>query len=76
MTQKTKHVIFNSEGFSVRLTDNEYKLFKEEERRLHLRWMKIEKQARGIWASNQGKYVQSVEELIPLDIRPDPEVLK
>jgi hypothetical protein len=74
--EKARHQIFDSGGFSVRLTEQEYELFRVEQRRFQLRWMRIEHQARGIWASNQNKYVKSLEELNAFDIKPDPEILK
>lgn len=70
------NTIFSSDRFSVRLTASEYAQYKSEETALHLHWMRIEFKARGIWATNQNKYVKSITELNDWDIKPKAEVIK
>lgn len=69
-------VIINSDGTSLRLTEEETKLYHVEKHQLYLRFKKLEMQRRGIYATNQGKYVQSVAELNPWDRQPTQEELE
>ena len=70
------YTIISSTGTSLRLTDEEYHLYKAEEHQLYLRFKKLEISRRGIYATNQGKYVQTVAELNSWDRQPTQEELE
>lgn len=61
------HVIFGTDMYTLRLTDEEYRQYKQEEQELNLKWLKITQERRGIWASNQDRYVSHLSELNELD---------
>jgi hypothetical protein len=55
-----RHLIFDSNGFSVRLTEEEYARFLVEERQFQDKWMLIE----------QDRYVKSIDDLNEWDTIP------
>lgn len=61
------HIISSSKYGSLHLTDSEFKEYEKDELALFLKWQRIEVEARGIFAGNQGKYVNSLSELTPWD---------
>jgi hypothetical protein len=65
-----RHLIFDSNGFSVRLTEEEYARFLVEERQFQDKWMLIEQHRRGLWAGNQDRYVKSIDDLNEWDTIP------
>lgn len=69
------HTIISSTGTSLRLTPDEYHDYKEEEHQLYLKYKKLEITRRGIYATNQNKYVKSVAELNSFDRKPTKEEL-
>jgi hypothetical protein len=64
--------IFNSDGTQLHFTDADedlYQTYKASERLLMLSMYERLKQRNGVWASNQNKYVPSVDDLNDSDSR-------
>lgn len=61
--------IFSSDGLTLKLTNEEYKAFKADEKELYKKHYQIQRAARGIYASNQDKWVNTREELNDMDSR-------
>ena len=61
--------ISGSDGTSLRFTEDEYVEYKRELHLLEMKYYAAEIIARGIWASNQGRYVATEAELNNLDCR-------
>jgi hypothetical protein len=64
----SEHTIASSDGNSLHFkTTEEYLEYKEDELRLFFKHHLILKDKYGIWASNQNKYVDSVDDLNDFD---------
>ena len=57
------HTLISSDGYNLRLTNSEYRQYKQEELLLWLKYYHIERETRGIFASNQNKYVNNIEKI-------------
>ena len=63
-----KHVISSSDGYSLHfMTTEEYEEYEKDERELFWKHYNILKEKYGVYATNQGKYVDSVDDLNELD---------
>lgn len=60
---KRPHILSSSTGYSIRLTDAEYAEWQRDEAALYARYYGRERAACGIWATNQGRYVESRYEM-------------
>ena len=60
--KKRKYCIFGTGTPSIRLTEEEKIKFDKEKILLHLKYYKHERDRCGIYASNQDKYVRSLDE--------------
>lgn len=67
MNDIVKHHIASSDKGTLNLTQAEYNNFQHEEYLLWHKYYNIERAARGIWASNQNKYVTKRSELTDWD---------
>lgn len=66
----SKHIISSSDGHSLHFkTHEEYVAYKKDALELFWKHHNILKEKYGIWASNQNKYVESVDDLNDLDSR-------
>lgn len=66
----SKHIIASSDGYSLDfMTDAEYEEYKKDALILFQKHHNILKAKYGIWASNQDKYVESVDDLNDWDSR-------
>jgi hypothetical protein len=59
--------IISSDGYALHLTPAEYALFKVDEQKLFIKYYKIQRKKRGIWATNQNKFVANYSDLKPWD---------
>ena len=60
----SKHIIASSDGHSLHFnTTEEYLAYEKDEMELFWKHHNILKEKYGIYASNQGKYVESVDDL-------------
>lgn len=56
-------MLISSKHGCLQLTESEQIAFEAELEKLYEKYYRIQRQARGIWASNQGCYVQTPAEL-------------
>ena len=64
---EARHTIVDSTLGSIHLTDEEYSAYKKESLNLFLKYYEKERSARGIFASNQNRYVKNIDEFNQLD---------
>ena len=64
----SKHTFSSSDGYHLYFQDEaEYQAFNKAQHDLFMRFYMTQRVRHGIWASNQNKFVRSVEELNELD---------
>ena len=62
-----RYTITDSTLGSIHLTDEEHSRYTKESKDLFLKYYEIERNARGIFASNQNLYVKNIDEFNQLD---------
>ena len=69
----SKHIVMSSSYGSLHFTNSEeYEEFAKEEKALYKKYHDLEVKKHGIYASNQDKFVQSIDELNDFDSYPHP----
>ena len=63
----TSTAIKKENAFTLTLTDEEHRQFEREINATIFRWLMIERDRRGIYAKNQGVYVESEKDLNSFD---------